>query len=224
MLDQYRLLRSVSSAGEFHSRQVSDPARCEIWHHDLSAPALVLGSTQSDDVVDREACRRAGIDVVRRRSGGGAVVLIPGRVTWIDVIVPRDTTGWATDIHRPMRWLGHHLAAVISSCLRGDGSPAVTVHDGAMVTTPWSTTVCFDGVGPGEVLLDGAKLVGISQRRTRAAARLQCCWYSSYDAALLVSLLAPDHRPPLGGLAPVATLEPEIAEAIPALLHTRLST
>lgn len=228
MADHYTLVRSVSSAGDFHGRAVPVPARSEVWHHEITAPALVLGSTQRDEVADHEACRRAGVEVVRRRSGGGAVLLVPGEVTWIDVIVPRDSVGWATDIHRPMRWLGEHLAAGLTSLIAtvaaaGDVSTEVTVHGGAMAGTPWSAAVCFDGFGPGEVLLAGAKLVGISQRRTREAARLQCCWYSRYDPELLVSLLAAPFRPPLEELAPVATVPWDVASALPGLLLERLN-
>ena len=43
-----------------------------------------------------------------------------------------------------------------------------------MACTGWCPLVCFAGVGPGEVLAGGRKLVGISQRRTRAGARFQC--------------------------------------------------
>jgi hypothetical protein len=91
-----------------------------------------------------------------------------------------------------------------------------------MVTTPWSSTICFDGIGAGEVLLDGGKLVGISQRRSRDAARLQCCWYTETDPELLVSLLAGDHRPSVEDLRPVATLPRELAAAIPEHLARRL--
>ena len=34
--------------------------------------------------------------------------------------------------------------------------------------------VCFAGIGPGEVLVGGRKVVGISQRRNRGGARFQC--------------------------------------------------
>lgn len=206
MSSSYRLVRSRSTASEFHARPVPEPARCEIWQHDITAPALVLGSSQDEAVADLDACRRAGVEVVRRRSGGGAVLLVPGEVTWIDVIVPAGEAGWSDDVHSPMVWLGRHLADVIDA-------PAATVHEGALLTTEWSSLVCFDGVGAGEVLVGGAKLVGISQRRTRHAARLQCCWYSTYDPARLVELLAPDRRPPLGELAAVATLAPPVTDA-----------
>lgn len=218
---RYSLERSSASVADFHARPVPIPPDCAIWWHDVADRALVLGSTQRDDVVDSEACERAGVDVVRRRSGGGAVLLVPGTVEWIDVIVPRGSAGWADDVHAPMRWLGRHLAAVLIADLDVDPG-RVEVHEGPMVTTPWSSTICFDGLGAGEVLLDGAKLVGISQRRTREAARLQCCWYTATDPELLVSLLAAAHRPAVDALHPVATLPPTLAAAIPGHLAVRL--
>jgi lipoate-protein ligase A len=219
VISPYRLERSTSSAAEFHARSVPEPAERVIWWHEVTAPALVLGSTQSDAVVDGGACRAAGVDVVRRRSGGGAVLLRPGEVTWIDVVVPRGAPGWADDVHAPMVWLGEHLADTLAGLLPAQ---AVTVHDAPMVSTDFSSLVCFDGFGAGEVLLGGRKLVGISQRRTRHAARLQCCWYSAYDPADLVELLAVSVRPPVGGLQPVATVRADVAAAIPAALTARL--
>ena len=136
------------------------------------------------------------------------------------VIVPADTNGWSTDVHGPMVWLGRHLAEGIVAVAGVDG---VTVHDGPLQSTPWSKLICFDGIGAGEVLVGGRKLVGLSQRRTRHAARLQCCWYSAYDPDRLLALLAPTGRPTAAALAPVATLPGERADAIVAALAERLA-
>ena len=92
-----------------------------------------------------------------------------------------------------------------------------------MLDTSWSSLVCFDGLGAGEVLLDGEKLIGISQRRTRFASRLQCCWYSHYDPGALVSLLTPGSRPPLAELQPVATVARSVAYLIPEALLALLN-
>jgi len=215
----YRLERSRSGAAEFHGRSVPDPAERVIWWHEVTAPALVLGSTQPESIVDVDACRAAGVEVVRRRSGGGAVMLRPAEVTWIDVVVPRGAPGWADDVHAPMAWLGDHLADTFRRLLPGR---TITVHGSPMVSTDFSALVCFDGFGAGEVLLDGRKLVGISQRRTRHAARLQCCWYSAYDPAHLVDLLAVPVRPAVDRLLPVATVPSDAATAVPAVLAARL--
>jgi len=211
-------------AAELHARRPLDPVDPELWVNTVTVPALVLGSSQRDDVVDADACRAAGIDLVRRRSGGGAVLLIPGEVTWLDVILPRDGPGWSDDVHRPMRWLGGHLAAVLAERLERQGvAGALAVHPGPLRSSRWSSTVCFDGLGAGELTLDGVKLMGISQRRTRAWARLQCTWYSSYDAARLVALLAVAARPPVAELAPVATVPAAVSDGIAGALATRLS-
>lgn len=208
--------RSRSSAAEFHANDLLADPRPAVWHHELTTPALVLGSTQRDDVVDHAACAAAGVEVVRRRSGGGAVLLVPGDVTWVDVVLPVGAPGWADDVHRPMIWLGRHLAAAF-------GDESLQVHTGPMVVTDWSRTICFDGLGPGEVVLGGRKLVGISQRRTRLGARLQCCWYRRYDPHALVELLAAPHRPPIEELVPVATLTAEPAVDVPARLAALLT-
>lgn len=224
--ERYRLISSSAGAGEFHLRSLPDPARPELWWHDATAPALVLGSSQPMSDIDADACVRAGIEVVRRRSGGGAVLLVPGEVVWLDVIVPSGSPDWSPDVHAQMVWLGQHLAAVIETLLvdAPDTGGEVAVHTEAMITTPWSRRICFDGVGVGEVLLDGRKLVGISQRRTRVGARLQCCWYTDYDPNALLELLAAPVRPSSSQLRPVATVTPAVAGAIPAALQQRLGT
>lgn len=144
------------------------------------------------------------------------MLLSPGAAAWIDVIVPRDGPGWHTDVHRPMVWLGRHIVRVLGQLGAGppDAGAGLTVHDGPMRSSPWSSLVCFDGVGPGEVIAGDAKVVGISQRRTREWARLQCAWYSSYDHAPLLELLAPSSRPRPGDLSAVATLPPGLARPV----------
>ncbi|MFK8023637.1 MAG: hypothetical protein AB8G26_06710 [Ilumatobacter sp.] len=199
----WTIVRRASTAGEFHALPIPEPATPQLWVHEVTRPALVLGSTQRDQVVDRAACDRAGVEVVRRRSGGGAVFLHPGEVVWVDVILPRGGPWWSDDVHVPMVWLGDRLERAFA--LAGHGSTRaveehrtsskLSVHSAAMVTTENSPLICFDGIGPGELVTDnGSKAVGISQRRTRDAARMQCCWYTRYDPTALTELLvdAPD--------------------------------
>src|SRR5206468_2215335 len=97
-----------------------------------------------------------------------AVLLDPGNVVWIDVVLPRSDARWTDDVRRAPLWLGARWASAIG----GDAH----VHEGAMVTNAWSSIVCFAGRAAGEVTAGagGPKLVGISQRRTRAGAWFQC--------------------------------------------------
>lgn len=138
--------------------------------------AVVLGSTQAAPPTP------AGIDVVRRRSGGGAVLVTPGDPLWVDVDVPVGDPLWSDDVGTSFRWLGAAWAEAI-----GGG----VVHEGPFEPGRWGRTVCFAGRGPGEVLVDGAKVVGLAQRRTRAGARFQCAVLGAWDPGALIDVVVP---------------------------------
>lgn len=176
-----------SSAAEVHGRDLPDRVVRRVRVVEVGASALVLGSTQSSDDVDPVAADRLGVDVVRRRSGGGAVLLDPGASVWIDVEIGRDDDLWDDDVGRSAQWLGR----VWVDALGAAGIGGAVVHVGPMVRTPVATVVCFAGLAPGEVTIDGAKVVGVSQRRTRAGARFQCSVPMEWDAARHGALLAP---------------------------------
>lgn len=170
----------------FHGRVVEVPVRRQLWWFETGRPTVVLGSTQRDEVVDAAAAASAGVDVVRRRSGGGAVWLAAGVATWIDVILPADDPLWDDDIGRSAQWLG----AVWVDVLAHLGVDGANVHTGAMAPRPHDRLVCFAGLAPGEVTVDGAKVVGVSQRRTRHGARFQCAVLHEWDPAPLMEVLA----------------------------------
>lgn len=188
----WAVARPEGTAAEFHGRSLPDPAVRQVWVHRVLGPALVLGSTQPDAVVDRAAAARAGVEVVRRRSGGGAVLVEPGGVVWVDVVVPADDPLWDHDVGRAFTWVGETWVAALAAA----GVPGAGVHRGGLVSTPWSTLVCFGGLGPGEVTVGGAKVVGLAQRRTRAAAWFQGAALLRWAPGELLALLdlAPEAR------------------------------
>lgn len=137
---------------------------------EAAAPAIVLGSSQPDTIVDGPAARQLGVEVARRRSGGSAVLVGPGRALWVDVAVPVTDALWNPDVGEGARWLGDCWA----EALRDLGVADARVWSDPMVRTGLSTLVCFAGVGPGEVTVGGQKVVGVSQRRTRLGVLFQC--------------------------------------------------
>ncbi len=177
----WRVERIIGSAGVHHGRDFPDPLTRTAWVFTVDRPALVLGSTQPDDIVDRDALVARGAELVRRRSGGGAVWLEPGGTLWVDLLVPRGDPLWDDDVGRAAHWVGDAWAGAIGG--------AATVHRGAMVCSAASGRVCFAGLGPGEVTVEGRKVVGVSQRRTRAGARFQCLAYERWDPGTLVEVL-----------------------------------
>jgi len=192
--------RFVEPASTFHARSVPDPTIRAIWVCEPVGPALVLGSAQPADVASAAACRMAGVEVVRRRSGGGAVLIEPGSTLWLDVLLPSGDVLWDPDVGRSFGWLGEVWAGALGAL----GVDA-TVHAGPPVRSRWSDLVCFAGLGPGE-LTDrrGRKVVGMSQRRTRAAARFQCAVPGAWDPVPLLELLTLDDDERAGAVAELA--------------------
>jgi lipoate-protein ligase A len=163
------------AAGELHRwwpTVESDPSQRAVAVCRVSGPAVVLGSTQSPAVVDGARAEARGIEVVRRRSGGGAVLVVPDDPVWMDIWVPRGDRLWNDDVGRAFDWFGDAWTTALASL----GAPGVSAHrDGFAACTRWSSLVCFGGVGTGEVVAaDGRKVVGISQRRNRDGA-----WFHS---------------------------------------------
>lgn len=147
---------------------------------EVTETVVVLGSTQPDSVV------AAGAPAVRRRSGGGAVLVEPGGLVWVDVAVPAGDPLWEADVGRAFAWLGRAWVGALADA----GVAGAVAHDGPLVGTPWSQLVCFAGLGPGEVTLSGAKVVGMCQRRTRAGALLQCAALLDWQPRRLLERLA----------------------------------
>jgi lipoate-protein ligase A len=180
-----RIHQISGSVTDFHARQIPDDlAEAEVWLFEPDRRSLVLGSAQDESTADQRAAAAAGIDVVRRRSGGGAVYVDPLRCLWLDVVVPRSDPRWSDDVRASAYWLGQ----VWTRALVAAGFDA-TLYEGGLEKTSWGRLVCFGALGPGEVLVDGRKAVGISQRRTRAGARFQCIVYDRWDPYDVLDLL-----------------------------------
>ncbi len=165
--------------------------------------ALVLGSTQPPSVVDRARAEAAGVAIVRRRSGGGAVRVGPRDPLWVDVWLPRGDPLWDDDVLAAAGWVGEWWF----SALEAAGARGVSVHHGPSVRDRWSPVACFAGMGPGEVEAEGRKVVGVSQWRSRHGALFQTCAYRRFDPRPLVDLLDPAAAPPGGWDALAAHLE-----------------
>lgn len=178
--------RHVGSAATFHGRVLPDPVRRTVWWFEVDRPAVALGSTQRLEVIDLARADAAGVEVVRRRSGGGAVWLAPEAVTWVDVLLPAADPLWDDDVSRSATWLGHRWVETLQDL----GVDGAAVHEGPMVHGAHAGLICFAGLAPGEVTIEGSKAVGISQRRTRAGARFQCAVLHEWKPTPLVDLLA----------------------------------
>jgi len=186
--DGWRLEVERGLAADLHGRSAELAAGADgrlVRVLEAVAPALVLGSGQPISDVDSDAASRAGVAVVRRRSGGGAVLVGPGEILWVDLIIPAGDPLWDPDVGRATWWVGEAWASALESA----GAGPTKVWRWAMRVSRWSRQVCFGGMGPGEVMAGGRKVVGVSQRRTRGAALFQTAALLRWDPARTVELL-----------------------------------
>lgn len=212
--------RLAGLPADLHLRPLAPLDRCRVQVLVPHRSALVLGSTQRPASVDAEALARSGLDLVRRRSGGGAVLVTPDDPLWVDVDLARADPRWDDDVTASFAWLGAAWAGAL-----GELGLDVTVHAGPYEPGRWGGLVCFAGRGPGEVFLGGRKVVGIAQRRTRAGARFQSALARRWDPGPLVELLvAPDRRAEArSALADVAGGVDVEPEAVLSALARRLA-
>ncbi len=186
----------------------------------VDRPTLVLGSTQPTGLVDVAAMRERGVELARRRGGGGAVYLGAGpeEQLWLDVWIPRHDPLWAADVSAAAEWVG----AWWREALAGFGQNGLDVHRGRSVPGDLGDLVCFAGRGPGEVFAGGRKVVGLSQWRSRQGALFSSCAYLRWDPRPLLAVMdlgGDEDRAELArDLAPIATglaeLEPPVADVV----------
>ncbi|MBN2090357.1 lipoate--protein ligase family protein [candidate division KSB1 bacterium] len=126
--------------------------------------AISLGYNQRPEDIDFEKCRTNGIDVVRRPTGGRAV-LHAEEVTYA-VIIPQIATKWyqiqikklyeimSGALLKSLFYLG--IAATFEEKTSGNVSYAARTKD---------AIPCFTASAQYEILIGGKKLIGSAQRR-----------------------------------------------------------
>jgi lipoate-protein ligase A len=121
-----------------------------------SPPCLSLGRNQPSDGYDRDEIRRRGIDVVRRPTGGRAV--LHHRELTYSVAARDDAMG-------TLRQAYGTINRALVAGLRHLGVDARLQPAGPERAPPPSLAPCFEQPVEGEVTAGGRKLVGSAQRR-----------------------------------------------------------
>jgi len=124
-------------------------------------PVLVLGVGQKPESVDLDACRREGVPVLKRSTGGTGVLsrgdlavslALPASHPWAATI-PGLYARFLEPLEAALRSLGVDVARPADPPPRRQRSP-----------------LCFEDVRDETFLLDGRKCVGCAQARRRGAA------------------------------------------------------
>jgi lipoate-protein ligase A len=138
--------------------------------------ALSLGHFQQGDVVDKAACAQAGVDVVRRPTGGRAV-LHANEVTY-SIILPPSHPLTHVSVVASYQALsqgllrGLALLGIQAQLARVEHPPTPAAASVASASDGGAQAACFDAPSWYELLANGRKLVGSAQVR-RGGALLQ---------------------------------------------------
>lgn len=121
-------------------------------------PAISVGWNQSLDGIDTVRAQSSGVDVVRRPTGGRAI-LHSEEVTYSVVMVTRG---------RNVLQIYHEVSLALIEGIRALGVNAALEKSQASFPTLYkdsSSSACFSSSGRYEIKVNGKKLVGSAQRR-----------------------------------------------------------
>jgi len=175
-------------------------------------PCLSLGRNQSSTDADLVACRTAGVDLVRRPTGGRAI-LHTDELTYSVTLLARDprAAGGVVESYR-------RLSEGLLAGLRRLGVEAVQAR-GQRRPASDLTAICFETPSDYEITVRGRKLIGSAQWRTRGRVLQHGTLPLRGDLTCIVSYLAmPDgeretQRCALGACA--LTLKEALGRALP---------
>ncbi len=111
--------------------------------------------------------------------------MLPGEQLWFDLTIPTSDPLWCDDVSASFGWLGQVFVDAFA-----DLGYRAQAHEGPSQHVDLGRICCFAGIGSGEVVIHGRKVVGLSQRRTREGARFQCLTYRRFAPQELLSALA----------------------------------
>jgi lipoate-protein ligase A len=140
---------------------VEGAARPTLRFYQWSPPCLSLGRSQAVTDVDWLACRADGVDVVRRPTGGKAI-LHTHELTYSVTLLQSDPRA-AGGVVEGYRRLSQGLLAG----LRGLGMPVVQAVEPKAAVNRDPSAVCFETPANYEIVVAGRKLVGSAQWRAR---------------------------------------------------------
>src|SRR5216684_7091332 len=122
-------------------------------------PCLSLGYFQPFDVVDVAGCAALGVDVVRRPTGGRAI--LHDRELTYSMALPASVLGHDGGVLPSY----YRLSLALQDGLQRLGVGSTLAPESAGGGSPVHGPVCFDRPSAYEILLQGRKLVGSAQMR-----------------------------------------------------------
>lgn len=190
------------TVAELHAEPMpTDGDQAELWLMRPHGVAVAMGSSQQPDLFDEQRLEDEGIALAPRRSGGGAVYIDPASIVWIDVVAPRSSPLWSAELGENFLIVGRLWQQALATL--GVNAELCMAPP---VRTDAAALACWAGSGWGELLIGQAKIVGLSQRRTRWGSRVQAMAVIDSSSSRIVDYLTPDLRPTVEATIPTVDL------------------
>lgn len=153
---------------------------------------MLLGAGQPASAVDREACERLGVPLLRRMSGGTAVLHDENTIS-LQLTLPAGHPLVSDDIHRNFRWFSEFLITALGR-LDIEANWVSLEQARTEQAPPGLEGACYSTLAPYEIAVDGRKLIGHGQMRRVRATALQAMVYRIFEPSRTVRLLRDDGR------------------------------
>ena len=168
------------------------PARLRLYA--WLGESMILGAGQRAEEIDLAACQAYGTALLRRISGGTAVLHDETTISF-QLTLPTAHPFVSDDIHVNYRRMAELIVAVLMKL--GIESTWTPLEEARNDRPPDGLApICFSSLAPYEITAHGRKLVGLAQVKRGGATALQGMVYRSFQPAKTVRLLPRGPRSP----------------------------
>ncbi len=191
-LDSWTIETKYSETALAHEANLEEWRKPTIWIIEPKDTCLVLGKSQRGRAfLDLSYLDEQNINLTVRQSGGGAVLVSPEDMLWVDIFIPQGSKFWIPDIAEASMWIGriwhNALKRLDIECY---------LFDQKFSRSEASDLICFISRAAGELFVGTRKILGISQRRSKFGTRFQCAliinWKPEHMIAAYRNSLIPD--------------------------------
>ncbi|MEH6826329.1 MAG: hypothetical protein V7629_20775 [Motiliproteus sp.] len=165
MFEEQRIISELLNAGVSHPQLL-------LWQY--ATPAIILGCSQRPDEAQLQRAEQAGLPIMRRGSGGGAVLAGPWMLS-VTLFIPEAHEVGGLNIIEIFSWLERIWTQALNDCgVNCKGVDKTLIDQSKEISKQQGVAwACYASLSHGEVVSpDGRKLVGLAQIRKRKGVAL----------------------------------------------------
>ena len=169
-LDSWTIETKHSETALAHEANLEEWQKPTIWIIEPKDTCLVLGKSQRGRAfLNLSYLEEQNINLTVRQSGGGAVLVSPEDMLWVDIFIPQGSKFWIPDIAKASMWIGKIWHDALKRL-----NIECSLFDQKFSRSEASDLICFISRAAGELFVANRKILGISQRRSKFGTRFQC--------------------------------------------------